>query len=206
MQVLIVLIFIRFQDAYEQLLDYVKKELEKAKKKEIVKINENMEHEKVEKTASAFQELYELTQRKFLRRLAQFADKMHIGLFPRLIFIDLIERGKLLMPFDDNLKPDDTIRQDVYRDHTRLSSERGDEFNEDSRVSFAHLNRQFTQNDNEASIKSNNKSKRSPYIPCLRIMCEYEEGWHRVETFCVLGELKNNYCPYLSRMMNLLKK
>jgi hypothetical protein len=191
------------KDAHEQLLNLVKKELEKARRKEVVKLNENMEIEKVEKNASAFQELYELTQRKFLRRLAQFADKMYIGLFPRLIFIDLIEREKVQSSVKDMLE--DTKRP--HDDRARLSSDRDDAnslFNEDSR-GFVNYFRQDTKNtDNEASIKS--KTKKSPYMPCLRIMCEYEEGWHRVETYSILNELKNSFCPYLSRMMNLLKK
>ena len=139
---------------------------------------------------------------------------MNIGrLFPRLIFVDLIEREKI--------HPDESVRQQYTQ--IRGNSNLG---NDDHNTAEAHMTRTFTRKstittaaiDHQDSLnlveilKSNElesrytKGRHNKYVPCLRVLCEYEEGWHQMETYTALGELKNSFCPYLSRMMNLLKK
>ena len=45
------------------------------------------------------------------------------------------------------------------------------------------------------------------FIPCIRDMCEAEEGWHLSSSFVPLpvSDLSPNISSYLSRIMNILK-
>ncbi|RNA44035.1 serine threonine- kinase pats1 [Brachionus plicatilis] len=69
---------------------------------ELSKINEKKIDKKFEKSISidesnnyAYQELYELTQRNFLRQLIQFSEKNPtIRSYPRLFFLDLIDQKR----------------------------------------------------------------------------------------------------------------
>lgn len=53
-----------------------------------------------EDTNTAYQELFELTQRRFLKQLVQFCEKMDTAKhYPRLLCIDFVERAKLKVEF-----------------------------------------------------------------------------------------------------------
>jgi hypothetical protein len=154
-------------NAYDQLLEWVKNEIgklnEKNKLKKTAETNETRLR-LAEYNNASIQELYELTQRKFLKQLIQISDKMiTIKAYPRLIFIDLIENDLV----------ESIQRKTIYN----------------------------TLND------SNNDRL---LIPCLRLMCENEEGWHPVSTF--FGHTNTNlltgsssFNSYLLRIMNILK-
>lgn len=76
-------------DAHSKLLSLVQKELEKIKKatSSVAKNAEATSSNKIkaaENNLTAFQELYELTQRKFLKQIIQFCDKQNLNKpFPR---------------------------------------------------------------------------------------------------------------------------
>jgi hypothetical protein len=181
-------------------MNYINIELGKrrALNKSTKKQNRSSENEKIDKTISAFQELYELTQRKLLHRIAQIAAKMDIGIFPRLIYIDLIEKSNLeawFSNFEDESTKNLLVQQNAVIETEEM------EFNDGSRYRFSA---DPAESDSTLSMGAN--AKRTPFVVCLRVMCAYETGWHQVESYAVLGELKNEYCPYLSRMMNLLKR
>ena len=87
-------------DAYNSLLTLVKDQLEK-----INSTRSNQKEDRKDKTekqknadnnSAAFQELYELTQRKFLKQLYQISDKI-AKYYPRLICIDQIELNNNLI-------------------------------------------------------------------------------------------------------------
>jgi hypothetical protein len=188
-------------------MSHIQVEVEKARivKKNKIKINENLENEKVDKTISAFQELYELTQRKLLYRIAHIAAKMDIGIFPRLVYIDLIEKEKLETSFNfissERFSNSDPVRKGSKHRQDSIIDNEEIELTDGSRYQFS-----IDQSDSESAFNMGFNAKRTPYVLCLRVMCAYEQGWHQVETYSVLNDLKNEYCPYLSRMMNLLRK
>jgi len=119
----------------------------------------------------AFQELYELTQRKFLTQVIKIAGKMQtVRHYPRLFCVDLIEKHKLQALQDIN------------------------------------------NNNKEKPVSDNNGNEISPSStivtelqPCIRALCEAEDGWHLSSTFVCLKEVKPQLCPYLARVMNILK-
>lgn len=83
-----------FLEAYSLLLGYVKQELNKIQQKTTVNVSE-YQNSKDNSNISAFTELYELTQRKFLRQLIQLSERAAtIRSYPRLFFIDLIHEDK----------------------------------------------------------------------------------------------------------------
>lgn len=92
--------------AYQDLLEHVKSALEKSKARQqqqqqqtaaAADRSENIDAQKnVDNTNTAYQELYELTQRKFLKQLVQISDKMYTSRpCPRLFCIDFIESTKI---------------------------------------------------------------------------------------------------------------
>ena len=158
-------------NAYDQLLALVKNELAKTNEKLKLKQKEtNKTRLRLAEynNASICVELYELTQRKFLKQLIQFSDKMNtIKAYPRLIFIDLIEN-------------------DLIESIQRKTD---------------YLNNNNKNNDSETINEQ--------LVPCLKLMCEYEEGWHPVSAFFGHTQTNllttNSYYGYLSRIMNILK-
>lgn len=90
-------------NAHHDLLELVKSTLEKAKESERAARQAEQQQQQQAKssdsdeTNTAYQELFELTQRKFLKQLAQFCEKMDSTSrpYPRLFCIDFIEASKL---------------------------------------------------------------------------------------------------------------
>lgn len=96
-------------NAHRDLLEHVKQALAKVhetrqKQQQLQQEKQNQNHaddnqsesKSVDDTNTAYQELYELTQRKFLRQLAQLSDKMDTSkAYPRLFCIDFLETSKL---------------------------------------------------------------------------------------------------------------
>ena len=150
------MIIIFIKDAVENLLKLVKDELEKVKEtKKQQNNNEKNDSTEADNSNYAYKELYELTQRRFLRQLNQFSEKMStIKANPVLYCIDLVDRQLI---------------------------------------------------NKERSGKISNDENTVELVPCLKPMCEYEEGWHLSETFTVLPELNTSFCLYLARIMSLLK-
>lgn len=85
--------------ALPTLLSYVQKELEKVK---LEKEKTSPKKSEDDIDDSGFQELYELTQRKFLMQINKFCANMS-GSLPRLFCIDLVEKHKLDALSDDNV-------------------------------------------------------------------------------------------------------
>jgi len=74
----------------------VKAEIEKCTVNKQKKIKDEIEtrNKAIENNNAAIQELYELTQRKFLKQIVQSCDKMTVNrAYPRLFFLDLIEQN-----------------------------------------------------------------------------------------------------------------
>jgi hypothetical protein len=89
--------------AFQELLSYVKIELEKINEKKKQSQTTSNQKSKVDEDKkaidnnnTAYQELYELTQRKFLKQLAQFCEKMETSKpYPKLFCIDFLDESKL---------------------------------------------------------------------------------------------------------------
>ena len=91
-------------NAHRDLLEYVKSALEKSPPRHQAVSGQqqaessDLEKKTVEETNAAYQELYELTQRKFLKLLIQFCEKSPDSTTkpcPRLFCIDFLEKSKL---------------------------------------------------------------------------------------------------------------
>ena len=156
----------------------VKTELEK-KKKEKPKTEDPKEKQaEADDNNVAITEIYELTQRKFLKNLTLLCDKMtNIKPYPKLFAIDLIDKQKL--EEIKSLNP------------TRKFEELKDQQLDGKNSNRPKLVKQPTI-ENEFSL-------------CIRPMCEHDEGWHFSNTYLVLTELNSNFCPYLARIMNIIK-
>lgn len=42
-------------------------------------------------------------------------------------------------------------------------------------------------------------------VPCIRVMCEAEDGWHLSSSFILVSEFTVQFATYFSRIMNILK-
>lgn len=89
------------EESYNLLLDHVNTALDEIKKTEKSKeADDEVDEVSVDNNSSAFQELYELTQRKFLGQLIKICKESGSSTtkraYPRLFCIDLIEKHKLV--------------------------------------------------------------------------------------------------------------
>jgi hypothetical protein len=156
----------------------VKIELEKNKKNKQINDNTKQKQETDDNNV-AFTELFELTQRKFLKNLTLLGDKMTtLKPYPKLFAIDLIDRQKL-----EEIKS--------HKPEFKEPSEQLDSNRPSSSSKHPKLVKQPTI-ENEFSL-------------CLRPMCEYDEGWHLCDTYLVLNDLNSRFCSYLARIMNIIK-
>lgn len=159
-----------------------KEQKQKESEKNAASINEDTKST-TDINTSAFQELFELTERKFLKQLAQFCDKMVTDKpYPRLFCVDLIDTNTL-----------DKIRD---KKRTILSQT----------AIIGRDNETLNGGDQSKTVTKSESTKTDEpkYVKCLRPMCEHEEGWHLGESFVVLDELAN-YASYLARVMNIIK-
>lgn len=102
------------QESFEALLKLVKKEIEKAKELRKNRLDEDDETKKkqADYNNAAMQELYELTQRKFLKQIVQFCDKMNTSkAYPRLFFLDIIENDII-----------ETIEKNIIRTYIQINN------------------------------------------------------------------------------------
>ncbi|RNA40888.1 serine threonine- kinase pats1 [Brachionus plicatilis] len=128
----------------------------------------------IESNNTAIQELYELTQRKFLRQLIQFSSLVSTARsYPRLFCIDFIDEDKISkLKFIKNFRS-------VSIGAEKIDSEKP-EISEDNVLN-------------------------SKLIPCIRPMCEHEESWHFSDCVVILPELLSIFCPFLVRLITILK-
>ncbi|CAF0705574.1 unnamed protein product, partial [Brachionus calyciflorus] len=169
--------------AYSALLNHVKHELEKSKATETDEISN--ENTNLDTNNSAFQELYELTQRKFLRQLINFSDKVPtIRPYPRLFCMDLVD--------------EEIIEKLIKMRITNLAIDKGEKIREEKSID-ENIETKVTIEPSEdiKSIKN--------LITCIRPMCEHDESWHFSDSFVILPNLTNSFCPYLIRIMTILK-
>ena len=146
------------------MLKVVKEELEKVKSRKQDNKNDTKSVEQdVDNNNNAFKELYELTQRKFLKQITQFSEKMSTPKpYPILFCVDFIQP----------------------------------------------INKQTEEGPSSASDQTMNKNQDSSIgdlLPCIKPMCEYEEGWHMADSHLILTDMNINFCAYLTRVMNLIK-
>ena len=139
-------------------------------KQNLITQNERLQ---ADQNTAAFQELYELTQRKFLKQLTRFAEQQQMPKkYPKLFCIDLIEKKHV-----ENL-----IKNSVD------SNEDGDE----DTVQANEDDQELT--DKESQAVDNGHLE---YQLCVKPMCEFEEGWHLAQSFVLITELKTEWCSYL---------
>jgi hypothetical protein len=138
---------------------------------------------------TAFQELYELTQRKFLKQVGQYSEKMStVRPYPRLFCVDYIDFLKI-----DQLN---RLKNDSGKDK---EEERAPKVEEDKVTEAAKAAIEKMRAEKVEAVK---------LTLCIRPMCEFEEGWHLSDHYLTLenNELPHVYYTYLARIiMNILK-
>jgi hypothetical protein len=167
-------------DNFDKLLDLVKKQLESKKTNSQTAVAKKETDSTTQSDAmnySAFQELYELTQRKFLKQIVKYcADMSTPRECPRLFCIDFISLANI--PSIEKFK---------------FSS------------SITYVLRKSNEEDS---------SPNNTYLPCIRVLCEHEEGWHLSDSLIVLPDHLNyifdstalkKTASYLARIVNILK-
>jgi hypothetical protein len=174
------------------LLSCVQKELEKCKKE--VPKSERVGSAKQEKIKmadnhhAAFQELYELTQRKFLKQVNQYCEKMSTGRpYPRLFCVDYIDFVKI-----DELN---RLKNESSKPKTEetVTESKNDKVTDVAKKAIEKMRAE--------------KAEEVKLTLCIRPMCEFDEGWHVSDNYFTLenNELPSSYCTYLARLMNILK-
>ncbi|RNA31785.1 putative serine threonine- kinase pats1 [Brachionus plicatilis] len=152
---------------------------------ELSKINEKKIDKKFEKSISidesnnyAYQELYELTQRKFLRQLIQFSEKNPtIRSYPRLFFLDLVDQKR--------------FEKFKYKRNANEKNEKNENEEEENEERRSSSELEFSEPKN--------------FVICIRPMCEHEECWHFSNFLVLYPKILTPNCTYLLRMMTILR-
>ena len=158
----------------------MKKTKEKSAKNKV----DEQKNKEADLKCGAFQELYELTMRKFFKELSIFCKEMAtIKPYPKLFSIDLIGTDKI----------SDLKQQQLSREQ-EIEDEKSSNTNKISSAPTLNESKLPTQDTQDVKL-----------LPCIRPMCEYDEGWHFCDTFLVLNDLNSRFYSYLLRIMSLIK-
>jgi hypothetical protein len=174
------------------LLQYVKDKLSKINLENLEKIKSQSTLDRelsVDYGNQAFQELYELTQRKFLRQIIKFNEKSVTSKpYPRLLCVDLIEKSKI-------------------RKQSFISSENNQDikFNSKWKKTKQNFDLKKASQFQKLVIRVIEDNFVNELIPVINPICEHDEGWHLTDSLVVLNDLSTSFCPYLARMMSILK-
>jgi hypothetical protein len=167
-------------------------------------MNQDKKKDDINVDLTTYQELYELAQRKVLRQLIQFSDFDPYKIYPRLIYIDLYEKEKIqiIVNYFDDLKRNDELKSKEISEKKDIDNEI--DSNTLERVKSILNEVKLIGNIDE--IAKLLKTSPGNYVQGLRILCEHEEGWHKSNCFLPLNEVAQNFCPFLIRILNLMKK
>ncbi|UJR35583.1 hypothetical protein I4U23_028336 [Adineta vaga] len=184
-----------FEDIYLHIQNHLPKQNTSIKE---ISSNTHTTAESTEQTTAAYQELFELTQRKFLRLIAGFAEAMTARSYPRLFALDFIgekeKSGQELVRLEMAAQMSAQRQTQDVQDHARdLEAER--QRDEEARNA---------QRQNQTEEMPPEKVKKL----CIRALCENEENWHAAgNPFEITDKLiLNNSSAYLTRIMLLLKQ
>ncbi|CAF1216648.1 unnamed protein product [Adineta steineri] len=186
-------------NAFEELFVHVQTNLpKKTSSTKQTTTNANTTSTMEEKTTAAYQELFELTQRKFLRLTSSFAETMTARPYPRLFTLDFMgEKEK--------------STQELIR--IEMSNQANTRVQKDSDVNNERDIEAERQRDEELiRTQKNTETVIEPKVPvkklCIRTLCENEENWHAAGSPYEITDnvLLQNGASYLSRIMLLLKQ
>ena len=188
-------------------LTVIKQELAKAKSSsqssalDPARTDKERKQQQADSSTVAFQELYELTQRKFLKQLIQFGEMIANSVeYPTLYCIDLVESSKL--------NSSTTQQQQQQQQQNEILAEKN-KIEDETRGSSA-ASRARPQTARRVDTISS-----SEYVPCIRAMCEFQEGWHPSSSFISITSNSSNetgsssllasFASYLTRVMSIVK-
>lgn len=151
------------------------------------KTNKVNDIEQADNNNSAYHELYELTQRKFLKQLAKYSSRMQLNIeLPRLFCIDYVSESKV--------KHLTKSMERTSKNHSRKQNAR--------KWSIAERVNSTVTADPETSTRE----VKEEFVPCIRVMCEHENEWHPSNLLLVLLEpVSTEYASYLARVMRIVK-
>ncbi|CAF5191690.1 unnamed protein product, partial [Rotaria magnacalcarata] len=189
-----------FEDIYETIQSNLPKRPSSAKE---IALNAIKTTAAEEKTTAAYQELFELTQRKFLRVTSGFADTMNARAYPRLFTLDFVseneksaqELARIELATEMNAQRQQENDQDRDLEAERQRDEQ-----------LAREQKEIEHADDERKEKEAPKTKVKKL--CIRTLCENEENWHTAGSPFEISEqiIIQNSALYLSRIMLLLKQ
>lgn len=158
----------------------IKSELERTKEQKAasVKKEEDAKNSLAKVNEIAYQELYELTLRKFWKRLKGLSERMHPSkAYPNLLVVDFIDPTKYEKSWENRVQ--------VWRPNLKLMNS--------------------VSSDSAADDSAGGKKSREENLkPCIRVLCEHEEGWHLAPSCILIDDIKKSYMSYLGRLVKIL--
>ncbi len=145
---------------------------------------------------TAYTELFELAQRKFLRQVANFSDNASSKPFPRLIIIELQEEQSFKgFSSSSSNQPSSSITDNSLNNFLSPSN-------------FSPMHNSLSNNSPSRQNISFNRRTYGSNRLCLKALCEHESGWHVCANSLEYEpqlNIPNNHLPYLQRIMTLVK-
>ncbi|CAF2785557.1 unnamed protein product [Rotaria sp. Silwood2] len=191
-----------FEDIYNQIQSNLPKRPTSAKE---TSLNVIAKPGAEEITTAAYQELFELTQRKFLRVTTGFADTMNARAYPRLFALDFM--GETEKSAQELARIEMATQMNTQRQDDKDNTERDLEA-ERQRDEELLREQQETKENADGDSKEKEIVKEKTKTLCIRVLCENEENWHSAGNPFEITEkvVIQNGALYLSRIMLLLKQ
>ena len=162
--------------------------------------------------STSFQELFELTQRKFLRLAISFAETMSTRAYPRLFALDYRADGEESAQTRARIEAIAQLtKEQPQQEQTSAENDKRDLGAEQRRDEEVRQQEQEAAKTVTATrVETSDVRSRMQKIPnalCVRVLCENEENWHTAGYPFEINErvVVMNSASYLSRMMLLLK-
>ncbi|XP_046564246.1 LOW QUALITY PROTEIN: uncharacterized protein LOC124273077 [Haliotis rubra] len=156
---------------------------------------------------TAFQEVLELAERKFLRQLMTYADTMEGEGYPHLAVVDINPTPQLTEEERQALDGNSDRDEEGYRKLLEETKEMNEEVQEET---INKIYKEIEKKNQEVLKQAEAKLAASKY--CFRLLCEHEQGWHPVPDsipFPSLDVPDDDYlktvAPYLARLQSILK-
>ncbi|CAF1146931.1 unnamed protein product [Adineta ricciae] len=157
--------------------------------------------ETAQKTTEAYHELFELTQRKFLRLTAGFAEAMTTRAYPRLFAVDFIR--------EKEKSAQELLRIEIVNQMNSQHAQQADNKEDNARDKEAERQRDKEVRETERQTQSQDQPPPEKVKKlCIRALCENEENWHASGSPFEITDkaILQNSVSYLTRIMLLLKQ
>ena len=137
--------------------------------------------------------------------------------YPRLICIDYIDKKKVeeleherteSRASDLKISHESSDEEESKHHKKKDDNKEQKKINQKQKKQTAAMKKRdnkFKTQETSTKIGHDDYEEAIELYPCLRLLCEHEEGWHLDQFYSIISELNPDYCSYLARIMSVIK-